>query len=372
MTITVFLQFIIGLVLLVKGADYLVSGAGKLATLAGVSPLVVGLTVVSFGTSSPELAVGIKANFSEEAAISVGNVVGSNICNILLILGIAATIKPLQVSQKLVRLDVPIMIGISILLLFFSYDKEIGRLDGMMFLLGGLIYTTFLLIQSRRKNSIEEELKEEFDVMPEEKSRKEWLISGGLLIMGLIMVVVGSDWLVNGAKTFAQALGLSELVIGLTVVALGTSLPELATSMAATAQGKGDMAVGNVVGSNIYNVLIVLGVAGLLAPTGVEVSSAAINLDIPIMIAVAIACLPIFFTGNLIARWEGVIFWIYYIVYTIFLFLYSTEHETLPVFNSVMLWFVIPLTTLTLLFVTISDWRDRVQEKAFKQDQDQE
>jgi cation:H+ antiporter len=361
MNTIVFLKFIIGLGLLVKGADYLVAGAGRLATLMGISPLVVGLTVVSFGTSSPELAVGIKANFTEQAGISVGNVVGSNIANVLLILGIAATIAPLRVSEKLVRMDVPIMIGISILLLFFSLDNQIGKLDGTLLLLGAIIYTVYLLIESRRNNSSPEELTEEFDVMPKEKSWRESFISCGLLIVGLVMVILGSDWLVSGATTIAAALGLSELVIGLTVVALGTSLPELATSIAASARGERDIAVGNVVGSNIFNILIVLGTAGILAPTGVEVSAAAINLDIPIMIAVAIACLPIFFTDNLISRWEGIFFWLYYIAYTLFLFLKSTEHQTLPVFNTVMLWFVIPLTAITLVILTISHWRDRIK-----------
>ncbi len=359
MTITVFLKFIVGLALLVKGADYLVAGAGKLATLAGISPLVVGLTVVAFGTSSPELAVSIKANFTEQAAISVGNVVGSNITNILLILGIGATIAPLRVSEKLVRMDVPIMIGISVLLLFCSLDGKLGKIDGALFLLGGISYTTYLFIQSRRNNSSPEEVVEEFDVIPEEKSRKEWLTSAGLLLIGLIMVVLGSNWLVSGATTFATALGISELVIGLTIVALGTSLPELATSIAASMRGERDIAVGNVVGSNIFNILIVLGTAGLISPSGVEVSPAAINLDMPIMIAVAVACLPIFFSDNLITRGEGIFFWFYYIVYTLFLFLKSTEHAQLPVFNTVMLWFVIPITALTLIILTISAWRER-------------
>ena len=359
MDIIVIIKFVIGLALLVKGADYLVEGAGKIATLAGISPLVVGLTVVSFGTSSPELAVSLKANFTEQADISIGNVIGSNITNILLILGIAATITPLRVSQKLVRMDVPIMIGISVLTLFFSLDQKIGKLDGGLFLLGGILYTSFLLIQSRRQNVSPEEFTEEFDVIPKEKSTKEWLINLGLLAIGLVMVVLGSDWLVSGATTIAQALGISELVIGLTVVALGTSLPELATSITASLKGEGDIAVGNIVGSNIFNILIVLGTAGIFAPSGVEVSLAAINLNLPIMIAVAIAALPIFFTDNLISRWEGIFFWLYYIVYSVFLFLRSTEQESLPIFNAVMLWFVIPITAVTLFVLAISHWRDR-------------
>ncbi|MFW6296443.1 MAG: sodium:calcium antiporter, partial [Halothece sp.] len=207
-----------------------------------------------------------------------------------------------------------------------------------------------------------EEVVEEFDVIPEENSPKEWLTSAGLLLIGLIMVVFGSNWLVSGATAFATALGISELVIGLTIVALGTSLPELATSIAASLRGERDIAVGNVVGSNIFNILIVLGTAGLISPTGVEVSSAAINLDIPIMIAVAVACLPIFFSDNLITRGEGIFFWFYYIIYTLFLFLKSTEHATLPVFNTVMLWFVIPITALTLIILTVSAWRERASK----------
>lgn len=372
MTIVI-IQFIVGLALLVKGADYLVVGAGKLATLAGISPLVVGLTVVSFGTSSPELAVSIKANFTEQAAISVGNVVGSNITNILLILGIAATITPLAVSQKLVRMDVPIMIGISFLLLFLSLDLKIGKLDGILLLLGGIFYTTYLLIQSRRNNTSPEELVEEFDVIPQEKSRREWLINIGIFITGLAMVVVGSDWLVSGATTIAEAFNVSELVIGLTVVALGTSLPELATSLAASLKGETDIAVGNIVGSNIFNILIVLGTAGIIAPTGVEVSPSAINFDIPIMIAVAIGCLPIFFTDNLISRWEGVFFWVYYIVYTLFLFLKSTDQdESLMIFNVVMLWFVLPLTFVTLMAITISHCRDRHLQRQQRKSSHQE
>jgi cation:H+ antiporter len=359
MTTVILIKFIVGLALLVKGADYLVTGAGRIATLGGISPLVVGLTVVAFGTSSPELAVAIKANLTEQAGISVGNVIGSNITNILLILGIAATIAPLAVSQKLVRMDVPIMIGISVLTLFFSLDLKIGKLDGGLLLLGGILYTAYLLIQSRRKNSEPEELTEEFDIIPKEKSLREWFVNIGWFLLGLIMVVLGSDWLVSGATTIAEELGVSELVIGLTVVALGTSLPELATSITASLKGETDMAVGNVVGSNIFNVLIVLGTAGILAPSGVEVSAAAINLDIPIMIAVAVACLPIFFTENRISRWEGIFFWLYYIIYTLFLFLKSTEHDTLPVFNTVMLGFVIPITVVTLIILTISHWRDR-------------
>lgn len=363
----ILIKFIAGLALLVKGADYLVQGAGKLATLAGISPLVVGLTVVAFGTSSPELAVSIKANFTGQSGISVGNVIGSNITNILLILGLAATITPLRVSQKLVRMDVPIMIGISILLLFFSLDRELGKLDGCLLLLGGILYTTYLLIQSRRNHSspeeLTEELTEEFDVIPQEKSLREWVVNLGLFIIGFIMVVWGSDWLVFGATTIASSLGVSELVIGLTVVALGTSLPELATSITASLKGETDIAVGNVIGSNIFNILIVLGTAGIFAPSGVEISASAINLDIPIMIAVAIACLPVFFTDNLISRWEGVFFWLYYIVYTLFLFLKSMEQESLPIFNAVMLWFVIPITALTLIIITLANWRDRAKRR---------
>lgn len=366
MSFLVLVLFILGLVFLVAGAEFLVRGAAQLATSVGISPLVVGLTVVAFGTSAPELAVSVQSVFSDQPGISIGNVVGSNICNVLLILGVSATIAPIVVSQQLIRLDVPITIAISVLTLILGQDGEIGRFDGFLLFGGGITYTVFLFIQSRRDSALQEEYLEEVEelVKTDNASRWQWLKDLAYVTVGITMVVLGSEWLVQGAVEIAEFFGLSELVIGLTIIALGTSLPELATSVIASLKGERDLAVGNVVGSNIFNILVVLGFASSIAPSGIAVSQGAIHLDIPVMIAVAIACLPIFFTGYVIARWEGILFLGYYFAYIAYQLLDSTQHESLPVFSTIMLAFVIPITGITLIVLSARQIRLRRQRRA--------
>jgi cation:H+ antiporter len=359
MSFSVLVFLLAGLVLLVLGAEALVRGASQLATIVGISPLIIGLTVVAYGTSAPEMAVSILSSINGQADIALGNVVGSNIFNVLLILGLSAIIAPLVVSQQLIRLDVPIMIGVSGLTLFFGLDGRIDRSDGVILFIGGIIYTAFLIYQSRRDRSNATEAENAALESDQTSSIQRWLINLGFIAVGLIALVVGSRWLVNGAIAIAQAVGVSELIIGLTIVAAGTSLPELATSAIASFRGERDIAVGNVVGSNIFNLLAVLGLSSAISPDGVAVSTAALRFDLPVMIAVAIACLPIFFTGNLISRWEGVIFIGYYIAYTTYLTLQATQHSSLPVFSSILLLFVIPITVITLAVVTINAIRNR-------------
>jgi cation:H+ antiporter len=345
--LTTLLFFAAGLVLLLAGAEILVRGASRLAAAAGISPLVVGLTVVAYGTSSPEMAVSVKAALAGQADIALGNVVGSNILNVLLVLGVSALIAPLVVQAQLVRLDVPLMIGISALLAVFALDGTIGRADGALLVAGIVAYTVFAVIQSRRETAlVRAQFSQEYAAGPGERSR--WPHQILLVVAGLGLLVVGARWLVDGATAIARALGLSELIIGLTVVAAGTSLPEIATSVVAAVRGERDIAVGNVVGSNICNVLAVLGLSALAAPQGVAVSAAALRFDIPVMVAVAVACLPIFFTGHLIARWEGALFLGYYAAYVLYLLLDAVQHDALPAFSSAMLTFVLPLTVLTL------------------------
>jgi cation:H+ antiporter len=353
MNITVLVLLVIGLALLVVGAEALVRGASRLAAMAGISPLVIGLTIVAYGTSSPEMAVSVMSSYVQPD-IAVGNVIGSNIFNILLILGLASLVAPLMVAQQLIRLDVPIMIGVSILALVFGLDGRIGRVDGIILFTLGLVYTIFLIVQSRRETNaaVQEEYASEYSVR--DRSPWGWLKNVGFILGGLALLVVGSNWLVDGATAIARAFGVSELIIGLTIVAAGTSLPELATSVVATMRGERDIAVGNVVGSNIFNILAVLGIASITAPNGITVSNAALRFDMPVMIAVAFACLPIFFTGNLVDRREGLLFTGYYLAYTLYLILYSTQHALLPMYSTVMLVFVIPITAITLIFVT---WR---------------
>jgi len=351
-TVTLVL-FLIGFVLLVVGAEVLVRGASGLATAAGLSQLVVGLTVVAYGTSAPELAVSVLSSYAGQSDLALGNVVGSNISNILLILGCSAVMAPLIVSRQLVRLDIPLMIGVSFLLAFMGSDGKLDRLDGIILISGAIAYTVFTLHQSRKEsqNPANELTQESGEKSKSSQGLRQIMLQLGLIAVGLVMLVLGSDWLIDGAVAIARLLGLSELIIGLTIVAIGTSLPELAASVAATIRGERDIAVGNVVGSNIFNILVVLGVAGLVAPKGVQVPTPALNFDLPVMIAVAIACLPIFFTGYRVARWEGFLFLGYYAAYTLYLFLNATQHDALGAFSDIMITFAVPLTVITLVIL---------------------
>lgn len=362
MTLMTGIMFVAGLVLLIVGAEWLVRGASRLAARVGISPLVIGLTVVAFGTSSPEMAVSVQSSLAGQADIAVGNVVGSNIFNVLFILGISAVITPLIVQQQLIRLDVPIMIGVSLITYFMSVDGVISRLEGALLFAGIIAYTAFLIIQSRKESkAVQDEYAQEF-AAKQETGWKPWVINIGLVVLGLVLLVQGSNWLVDSAISIARWLGLSELIIGLTIVAAGTSMPEVATSITAAIKGERDIAVGNVVGSNIFNILAVLGLSGVVASNGLPVSAAAEAFDIPVMLAVAVLCLPIFFTGKLIARWEGWLFLFYYVAYTAYLILDSTDHNALPLFSSVLLYILIPLTLVTLAVSLFMDRRKVVAQ----------
>ena len=353
MLVTVLL-FVLGLVLLIAGSELLVRGASRLAAAVGISPLVVGLTVVALGTSAPEMAVSIQSALAGQADLAVGNVVGSNILNVLLILGAAALIAPLVVAQQLVRLEVPVMIGVSFLFWALARDGAVGRPDGVVLLLGGVAYTLFSIRQSRKESAaVKEEYAHEFEIPAREKHRPGFVVRQLLLVaLGLVLLVLGARWLVGGAVTFARLLGVSELVIGLTVIAVGTSLPEIATTVVASLKGERDIAVGNVVGSNLLNILFVLGLTAVAAPGGVPVSPGALTFDIPVMIAVMTACLPIFFIGGRIARWEGALFLAYYAAYTTYLLLNASQHALLPNFSRAMIYFALPLTAVTLLVLS--------------------
>ena len=357
MPLMTFVYLIAGLVLLVAGAEVLVRGAAKLAAQFGIPPLIIGLTVVAFGTSAPETAVSVQAALNGSGDLAIGNVVGSNIANVLLILGMTALVAPLIVSRQLIRLDVPIMIGASLLTFGLAWDGSLSRLDGALLFAGVLTYTGFLIYSARKdKGNDDDEFAKEFG-LDEAPKPYAWVINLGLIIAGLVLLVAGSNFLVEGAVTLARALGISELVIGLTVVAIGTSLPELATSILAAIKGERDIAVGNIVGSNIFNLLCVLGLASLVSPAAISVSPNALAFDFPVMIAVAVACLPIFFTGYRINRWEGLLFLAYYVAYTLYLILSSTGRPFADVMGEAMLGYVLPLTAVTLVVIAARAWR---------------
>ena len=354
--------FLGGLVLMLVGAELLVRGASRLAGAFGISPLVIGLTVVAWGTGSPELAVGLEAALTGSPALTIGNVVGSNIANILLILGAAALLVPLTVAQRLIRLDIPLMIGVSVLTLLVSLDGRISKLEGLIFI--GLLvgYTLWTIHESRStRRAVKEEYAREFgdEAGPVHPPWPQLITCGLWISGGLFLLIKGSDLLVDGASALARAFGLSELVIGLSIVAIGTSLPELATSAIAGAKGERDIAVGNAIGSNIFNLLAVLGITAVAAPGGIEVPLAARSLDIPIMIAVAFACLPVFFAGYIIDRWNGALFLALYAAYLAYLLLAGTQHAALGGFTTVMLMFVLPLVAFTMVLLAYQGWRKR-------------
>jgi cation:H+ antiporter len=338
--------FLGGLVALVFGGHALVRGASAIAARTRLSPLVVGLTVVAWGTSAPELAVSLGAALRGQGDIALGNVVGSNIVNVLGVVGASALAAPLVVSRRLVRLDVPILVALSLGVYSFAADGRIGRGDGLLLAAAGVAYTVFALRVSRG------------DAIPGETSagRSRGLLPAAALVAGgLALLGLGGRWMVESATAFARALGVGELVIGLTVVAAGTSLPEAAASVIAALRGERDIAVGNAVGSNIFNLVAVLGLTGILAPGGVPVATAALAFDIPVMVAVAVACLPLFFTGHAVARWEGGLLLGYYGAYTLYLVLAAQRHAALPLYSSTMALFVLPLTAVTLGVVA---WRE--------------
>jgi cation:H+ antiporter len=341
-------MFMGGLALLVAGAEALVRGAGKLAISVGVSPLVVGLTVVAFGTSSPEMAVSVQSAMAGKVDIAIGNVVGSNIFNVLFILGVCALIAPLMINRQIIRQEVPIMIGASLLLVGFMFDGAINRVEAIIMFVLLVAYTVFLVVQSRRESKASQAEGAD-DIDMSSTWDRHWGVQIVLVIVGLVLLVQGSNLFVEAAIIFAKSIGVSELVIGLTIVAAGTSMPEVATSIMATIRGQRDIAVGNVIGSNTFNILGVLGVTGIVAPTSLAVAPSILTFDMWVMLAVAVACLPVFFTGREIARWEGAVFLGYYMAYTAYLILMSQEHDALPMLSNVMLWFVVPITVITII-----------------------
>jgi cation:H+ antiporter len=354
------LLFIAGLLILVLGANLLVRGASKFALSFGISPLVVGLTVVALGTSAPEMAVSAGAVLDGKTDIAVGNVVGSNVLNVLFILGISALIAPLVVNAQVIRQEVPIMIGASVLLLALGIDGTVSFRDGA-FLFGLLIaYTVFVVRQSLRETQSADCY--DCEVKPAEPGSWDaaWPAQLGLIAAGLACLVIGADWLVDASVVFARALGVSDVVIGLTIVAAGTSMPEIATSVTAAFKGERDIAVGNVIGSNIFNILGCVGLSGLVAGgSGLVVAPSLLAFDLWVMIAVAIACLPIFLTGGEIARWEGGVFLGYYLAYVGYLILAAQDHDALEEFSGVMTGFVVPLTVVTLVVVVVCRARGR-------------
>ena len=351
MTSTI-LHFIGGLIILILGADLLVRGASKIAAAAGIPPLVIGLTIVAIGTASPEIAVSLQAASLGQGSLTLGNVLGSNIFNILFVLGVTAVVAPIVIAEQLIRLDAPIMVGVSLLALLLVLDGNLGLFDGVILIAGLLAYTTFALRQSRKESAkVHKEYAREF---ADTEKHTAWNTTKNVLFMvvGLALLVLGARWLVDSASTLAKAAGISELVIGLTVVAVGTSLPEVATSIIAALKGESDIAVGNAIGSNIFNLLGVLGLSGVLAPGGIEVASRVLTFDFLVMVFVALVCMPVFYVDDNVSRGEGILFLSYYVLYTAYLILEASQSSILPAIT-LFVSFYVPLTFIALVMFTV-------------------
>ncbi len=310
------LKFLFGLVLLYLGADLMIRGASRLARRLGVNALVIGLTVVAMGTSTPELLVGVVASVRGSSDIAIGNVVGSSIANIALILGIAALIRPVRVQMRLLVREVPIMIFAALAFYIFALDGKLSFWDGLSMVAGFIAYTLYLLDGARRESPAIEVEYQRF--VPTGGTLTGHLL---LTVGGLGALLLGAHMVVTGASDAARFLGISELAIGLTVVAIGTSLPELATAIAASVQDEGDILVGNVVGSNIFNLLAVLGASSIARP--LQVSQSVIRVEAPVMLAVSILVLPFVWTTLRLTRWEGGVFLAAYIAFIVLLALPS-------------------------------------------------
>lgn len=302
---------LLSFVILYYGAEGLVFGASSLAKRLGISALVIGLTIVSIGTSMPELLVSIKAAMNGQSAISIGNALGSNLFNIGITLGLSAIIYPLLAKKQLLKFDVPVMILTSVLFLLLFLDSKISRIEAILMVILFLSYTTYLLVSSKRKHNINPNRDEDDDI----KLTKHWALDILFIVVGLVALVWGSDLLVVNAIIIAERLGMSEAMIGLTIVAAGTSMPELATSAVAAFKKRTDIAIGNIVGSNIFNILLILGVAGIIQP----ISTPDINyIDALVVVALGVLLWLFMKMSASIRRWQGVVFIVLYVLYIIF------------------------------------------------------
>ncbi|QAY62948.1 calcium/sodium antiporter [Xylanimonas allomyrinae] len=311
-----------GLVFLIGGAEVIVRYGTRLARRLGISPLIVGLTVVSIGTSAPELAVGIDAMSRGQGSLVLGNIAGTNMVNLLLILGLAAAIRPIALQRQTLRLDLPAMVGSAVLLLALSLDGTLSTWEGVL-LLGIAVGYTLVLIRTARRDSMAQVVATA-DPSPEAgdeppRTRRSVVVDVLLLVLGIAVVVFGADWLVTAAVEIAELFGVSETLIGLTIVAIGTSLPELATTILATVRGSRSIAVGNLIGSSTYNLTFILGGSLLFGPPAVGVDPQLVGVDLPLMVGAALLCVPVFLTGRRISRREGIGFILLYAAYMTYL-----------------------------------------------------
>lgn len=321
---TAFWILIAGIAIVVVGAELVVRGGARLAAILGVSPLVIGVTIVAIGTSTPELAVGIDAVLQGNGGLAVGNIAGANTLNLLFILGLSAAIRPLTLRTQTLRLDLPVIIAAAMLLLLLALDGELSRIDGVLMISAGIAYTAAVVRASRNETrAVRREYAEEFAVVERPNARTAlWNVA--LLIAGFVIIALGADLLVDGAIDLARAFGVSDAFIGLTIVAIGTCMPELVTTIVATTRGERDIAIGNLLGSSVYNIVFILGVTALVPSSGIPVLPELLAIDLPVMVGATLICLPVFLSGRKVSRLEGVLFMSIYVAYLTMLVLTRT------------------------------------------------
>lgn len=316
------LTFLFGLIVITVGAEILLKGASKIASLLNIRPIVIGLTVVSVGTSLPELAVGLTAIGEGAGDIAVGNIAGTNIVNILFILGLSAAIRPLPLQMKSIRTELYTMIVAGILLFVLSLDGRLNTWDGLLMFTLGIIYLIIIVRTSKNERaSVQSEFKEEFEpsTTKEKADYKVWSWNVMLLFCGIIATIYGAEKLVDGAVSIAQYFGMSDAVIGLTIIAIGTSAPELATTIVGTIRNERDVAIGNLLGSSIINIFIILGITSIFTSNGVNVSDDILWFDLPLVALVALVCYPVFRSDQMVSQREGILFVSLYLAYLSYL-----------------------------------------------------
>ncbi len=341
-------SIVLGLVVLGVGGDLLVRGATRLATLAGISSLVIGLTVVAYGTSAPELVVSSYAALQGKPDIALGNVVGSNVFNVLFVLGLCGVLAPLVTSPQLVRRDLPLLAVVSLAFVLMAWDRLVHPLEGALLLSGAVGYSVYSVVTSRREQRAASLRPGAPPSAPPARAR-EWLVSGLFVLVGFGGLVLGGRLMVDGATAVARNLGVGEAIIALTIVSAGTSLPEVAASVIATVRGERDMAVGNVVGSNIFNVLMILGASSVVSGSGLVVSPAMQGFDIPLCLAIALVAWSMLATGLRLERWEGALLFAGYLAYVTYLILAELRSPALGGFTMAMGYAVLPLVAALLL-----------------------
>lgn len=351
MTLLTFIIIVLSFISLITAAHFVVKGASKIASHFGMSSLTIGLTIVAFGTSAPEIAINLTSLSSDHFDLAFGNILGSNIFNILFILGITAVITPLKISMKLIRIDVPIMILASMLVWLFAQDYTISRTNGVM-LIGLLaMYILFSLYLTKKESRrITQSLENAVSPQMTDIHLGRAII---YFLIGSIAIAISSHFLVLHSLSLARELGLSELIIGLTILSYGSGAPEIAVSVMAAKGKEYDIAVGNIIGSCIFNILLVLGLSSIIYPYS-HLSIGSVNFDIPIMIGAAIVCLPLFLTQHKMERWEGALLLFYFVAYLTYIILHSQGHDSAKPYGLMMVSFVLPMTA-TGLIITLVD-----------------